>query len=217
MTIKRTQRIRTSGSKPKPDTIVVDATLADAAVARHRPHNGKVKTIKTDTQYTNAVQLLREVKHHQKALELDREQIIKPIRSGLDRLYDKFKQATDYLKSQESAIKGILEAYAYKKQINAIVSAKKKAAKVDNQELAADIVSDAASREAVPDLHGMSYRTTWVFNVEDESKVPIEHNGFLLRPIDPKILRKMTIALKERASCPGVVFKAEKKATIKVG
>lgn len=199
----------------KTDSITIDATLADKAIARHAPKVKTPKTIKNDGEYLAVVTQLKQIKGHQNALEEDREKIIKPIRAGLDALYEKFRDAADTLDTIERQLKDRCEAFAEKKQTKAIASAEKKAAKAPTKELARATIEQAENQEHVPKVNGVSYRTVWDFTIDDAAKVPQTAHGIEIRPIKEANIRKIVKLHKSGTKIKGVTAYAKKQSTVR--
>lgn len=203
--------------KPAPKNLTIDAETADRSIQNHLTPLAKIKpkAIKTATEYKQLAGTLRDIKRQQAALDKDRDQIIKPIRQGLDVLYAKFREATRFLKDLETDIKSRMESYQAAQTRKALKAAEKKAAKAPNAEMAADIMTATIETTHAPKVDGISYRVVWEAKIIDPAKVPTQWGDFELRPIDTKLLNRL--ASTGANPPPGVEYLSQRKLTAKVG
>jgi uncharacterized protein with gpF-like domain len=75
------------------------------------------------------------------------------------------------------------------------------------QEQAVEVeLTPVVTQDFVPTVAGASVRKTWTAEIEDESKIPIEINGMMIRPVDTKLLNSLASSTKGTMKIPGVRF-----------
>lgn len=180
------------------------------------PHfNSTPSKVKSDTEYRAVVVVARAVKEGFAQLKLDHEKGIEPIRQGLDHLYMRHRQAKEILEEEGQRCKALLEVYAASKVVKAVKAAERKALKAPTPEIAREIVETAAEKDHVPKVEGVSYRTTYEFEVTDAKKVPIEVGGVVVRPVKESTIGQLVRASKGQIKIPGVTCRTLKKSSIR--
>ena len=75
------------------------------------------------------------------------------------------------------------------------------------QEQAVEVeLTPVVTQDFVPTVAGASVRKTWTAEIEDESIIPIEINGMMIRPVDTKLLNSLASSTKGTMKIPGVRF-----------
>ncbi len=184
-------------------TTSIDTSQADRTIKKH---NLKItiKPIKSEADYRTVAAVLVEVKEHLKALKKDGDEIIKPIRQGLDKLYAKFRDQRRKLEAIEVEAGRVMEAWVVKQQAKEIKKAQRKALKAPNAEMAADIIEAAREATPVAKVAGLSYRTDYDVEVIDIEKVPCKVANVVVRPVDVAALRRLAKATGGGVEIPGV-------------
>jgi len=75
------------------------------------------------------------------------------------------------------------------------------------QEQAVEVeLTPVVTQSFVPTTGGASVKRIWTAEVEDESIIPIEINGMMIRPVDTKLLNSLASSTKGTMKIPGVRF-----------
>lgn len=130
----------------------------------------------------------------------------KKARSAYDAYTDEKKRLFSKLDSAENILKGKLAAIERerreqmrKAEAAAREAAKAAAEKRDGEELFEEPVSAPPTPQPHPKVDGVSTRSHWTFQIEDESLIPREY-----LVVDIQKIGQVVRALKENANIPGV-------------
>lgn len=133
-------------------------------------------TIEGDDDFAFAAEALAEVKRKKKALEGMRSEATTPLRKSLDVIYGWFREPIRFYDKCEKALKSkIAEArqVAEEKQRAAIEAASQAAISGMAEDAQAALAQAQASQ--LQDVKGLSFRTTWDFEIVDIRQVPVEY------------------------------------------
>lgn len=206
--------------KPEAKQLIAqtDAILAEAESYK----------VSTPAQYTDASDVLKRIKSHQKKLDETESGITKPINDGLKAIRDLFRGPKERASRAESLVKRAMVAYTEeqdrirreeqrladerarkeRERLEAQAAKALQAGKVEKaetlQERAATVVAPVIDRTP-PKVAGQSIREVWKFEVTNEALVPREYCS----PDDKKI-RAVVLALKGGTTIPGVRVYSEK-------
>lgn len=193
--------------------------------------------ITTDVEYGQSGELLKQIKAHQKELDLVRRSMTRPIDDAKSRVMGFFKPATERLEKAEAAIKNAMIAFnrkreqerreaqarideAARKERERLAKLAEKQRESGKQERAAVTEQRAANVQPVevadaapPKVEGVAMRTTWKAEVRDlaalvRSVAAGEHGIELLQP-NMQVLNVLARAQKEELSIPGVAAVSE--------
>lgn len=74
-------------------------------------------------------------------------------------------------------------------------------------EIMDDVAVSGGIQSQAPKASGVSTTKTWVIESIDESKVPVDINGAVIRPVDEKAVMALIKATKGKISIPGIKYK----------
>lgn len=189
--------------------------------------------ISNDTDYVCAAEMLKEIKATQKKVTEYWEPLRVSAKDAYDHVLSRKKDMIDPLKSAEEILKSKMTAYsdeleqkrkAQEEAMRRLAEAEleRKLAEATAAEAAGD--SDAANSAmaeaevmddvsvgggiSAPDLkvNGVSKSKTWKIVGVDDSRVPIEINGMVIRPVDEKAILRIIKASKGTVRIPGVIY-----------
>lgn len=169
--------------------------------------------ITNQEQYDRVYQFGEAVKGLLKELDKDKEEIIQPIRKGLDRLYEKHRELRKPLEAAKAQCIQLMETYQTKKMLEAAKKIEKQAVRLEKkgaEEQAQDLRESVAEQKPVAGV-GQKVTTVWAYEITAPEMVPISINGLMLRPIDEKVLRKVKGS---GLKIPGVRFFKTKKVRL---
>lgn len=115
-------------------------------------------------------------------------------------------------KEQEEAMRKIAQEQADRKLEEAIAAdAAGDAAGAEFAMAEAEIMDDVAASGSIqpqaPKANGVSTTKTWVIESIDQSKVPVDINGAVIRPVDEKAVMALIKATKGKITIPGIKYK----------
>lgn len=190
-------------------------------------------TVSNDSEYCYAAELLKEIKATQKKVTEYWDPLRVSAKAAYDRvlsrkkdMIDPLKMAEDILKSkmdeyyaaqekkrkeQEEAIRKLAEMELEKKLNEATTAeASGDAETAQNAMAEAEVMDDVSVGVSVnaPNLKvkGITRSKTWKIVGIDASRVPVELNGMVVRPVDEKAILRIIKASKGTISIPGVIY-----------
>lgn len=197
--------------------------------------------IASDVDYAEASEIIKRAKAMQKSIEEYWEPLRVSAKKAYDDVLSHKKTMLDPMKRVESILKGKMADYLTEQERQrkareeelkklALAEADKKlaesiaASEAGDDEAAeyamaeAEVLEAAAVNSVIPKqsvkASGVSVSKAWKITSIDNSKVPIELNGFELRPVDEAAVMRLIKASKGAISIPGVKY--EETATISI-
>ena len=186
-----------------------------------------------DTDYVCAAEMLKEIKATQKKVTEYWEPLRVSAKDAYDRvlsrkkdMIDPLKSAEDILKSkmtaysdeqerkrkaQEEALRKLAEAELEKKLAEATAAEASGDTEAANSAMAeAEVMDDVSVGGSIsaPDVkvNGVSKSKTWKIVGVDASRVPVEINGMVIRPVDEKAILRIIKASKGTVRIPGIIY-----------
>ena len=190
-------------------------------------------SVSNDTDYVCAADMLKDIKATQKKVTEYWEPLRLSAKEAYDRVLDRKKDMIDPLKSAENILKKKMSDYSdeQEKRRKAQEEAMRKLAeeelkkKLDEAASAeaagdseaaqsamaeAEVMEDVSASGSVttPELRvkGVTKSKTWKIVGVDASRVPIEINGMVIRPVDEKAILRIIKASKGTVRIPGVIY-----------
>lgn len=189
--------------------------------------------VENDTDYICAAEMLKSIKETQKKITEYWEPLRTSAKSAYDKVLSRKKDMLDPLKAAEDILKGKMAEYTdeCEKRRKAQEEAMRRLAerelerKLDeateaeasgdtetaqNAMAEAEVMADVSvgSSIAASDLKvkGVTKSKTWKIVGVDSSRVPVEINGMVIRPVDEKAIMRIIKASKGTVRIPGVIY-----------
>ena len=189
--------------------------------------------VSNDTDYVCAAEMLKEIKATQKKVTEYWEPLRVSAKEAYDRVLSRKKDMIDPLKSAEEILKSKMTAYsdeqerkrkAQEEALHKLAEAEleKKLSEAAAAEASGDTeaaTSAMAEAEVMDDVSvggsisapdvkvkGVSKSKTWKIVGVDASRVPVEINGMVIRPVDEKAILRIIKASKGTIRIPGVIY-----------
>lgn len=190
-------------------------------------------TVTNDIGYVCAAETLKEIKAMQKKVTAYWEPLRLSAKESYDRILSRKKDMLDPLKSAEDILKGKMTEFTdeQEKKRKAQEEAMRKLAQNELEKklaeaAAAEAAGDSATAQSAmaeaevmddvsvsgsiqtPNISvkGISKSKTWKIVGVDESRVPVEINGMVIRPVDEKAVLRIIKASKGTVRIPGVIY-----------
>ena len=189
--------------------------------------------VSNDTDYVCAAEMLKEIKATQKKVTEYWEPLRASAKDAYDRVLSRKKDMIDPLKSAEEILKSKMTAYSdeQERKRKAQEEALRKLAEAELEKKLAEAAAAEASGDSeaansamaeaevmddvsvggsigAPDVKvkGVSKSKTWKIVGVDASRVPVEINGMVIRPVDEKAILRIIKASKGTVRIPGVIY-----------
>ena len=169
----------------KPEHLAQAQTVTDESIALAAQCEQVV--IQNEAQYTEAADILMEIKTRAKAVEVTRTNITKPLLAAKREIDKLFKAPAQHFKKAETGIKmGML---TYKREMEEKARRLEEEARALAQKENATVTEvrealiQATTETEAPKVSGIVTRKVMRFQIEDESKLPRE----FLKPDEAKI------------------------------
>lgn len=158
--------------------------------------------LETDEDVAFATDELANVKGQWKRLEEQRKKITKPMNQALSEVNALFKAPQTLLKKLEATWKGKLTALKARRQEEQrqLIAAAQQTTDLEETHETLTLAADTT----MPETPGVSYRTVWKFEVENEDEIPRDY----LTP-DLVLIGKVVGNLKSKTKIPGIRVWAE--------
>lgn len=190
-------------------------------------------TVANDNDYLAAAEMLKQIKATQKKVTEYWYPLRVAAKAAYDRVLSRKKDMIDPLKSAEDILKGKMAQYSDEKERRrkaqeaamrklAEEELKKKLDEAASAEAAGDseaaqsamaeaeVMEDVSVSGSVnstePKVKGVSKSKTWKIVGVDASRVPVEINGMVIRPVDEKAILRIIKASNGTIRIPGVVY-----------
>jgi hypothetical protein len=200
----------------------------------------KLMNINTAQDYDGAAEFTKQVKKLSKRIKDYWDPLKKSARASWQSLVDREKELLSPLEKAEAEVKKKMADYQRKVQeeeraarelaeklkreeAERLLSEAAKAAEQGNEMEAEILLAQAeimeASQPAVqmqtPKATGVSTRTLYRARIIDESKVPVEVAGVVIRPIDLSAVNKLAQASKGKVQIPGIEIYEEQSVAVR--
>jgi len=197
-------------------------------------------TINTAQDYDGAAEFTKQVKALSKRIKDYWEPLKKSARASWQSLVDREKELLKPLEQAENEVKKKMAAYQRKVQeeeraarelaeklkreeAERLLAEAAKAAEQGNEMESEILLAQAeimeASQPAVqmqaPKATGVSTRTMYRARIIDESKVPVEVAGVVIRPVDLAAINKLAQASKGKIQIPGIEIYEEQSVAVR--
>lgn len=147
-------------------------TAEKSVVVKIAKKSEKLVLVKSDEDVVKATEFLVQVKTKIDSLEEERQSYTKPINESLRRLNARFKELTEPLKNAEKIVKEAILSYRAERETKRLEDETKLQKKNGNS----NIILQDALPNIIESKSGESRTSVkWVFEVEDEKKVPREY------------------------------------------
>ncbi len=200
----------------------------------------KILTINSPVDYEGAAEFTKQVKSLSKRIKDYWAPLKKSARASWQSLVDREKELLTPLEQAESEVKKKMAAFQKKVQeeeraarmlaerlkreeTERLLAEATKAAEQGN-EMEAEIIlaqaeiietSQTAVQVQAPKATGVSTRTLYRARIVDESKVPVEVAGVVIRPVDLAAVNKMAQASKGKIQIPGIEIYEEQSVAVR--
>lgn len=197
--------------------IPADAAEALTTTAQHEASEYleviEAFVIEDDEDFTYAAEALKEVKKNKRALEATRTDLTQDLTRALEKLRALFRPAIKTFTQAEKILKGKIAAATRKREAEhtAALADAGKSAMAGDAVGASDAMQRARGVQTMPDVEGVSLRTTWTYRVTDLSKVPL---AFLT--IDHDAVMAVVKRDKDETTIPGVEVYTETSVAARV-
>lgn len=197
-------------------------------------------TINTAQDYDGAAEFTKQVKSLSKRIKDYWEPLKKSARASWQSLVDREKELLTPLEKAEAEVKAKMAAYQRKVQeeeraarelaeklkreeAERLLAEAARAAEQGN-EMEAEIIlaqaeiietSQPAVQMQAPKATGVSTRTLYRAKIIDESKVPTEVAGVVIRPVDLSAINKLAQASKGKVQIPGIEIYEEQSVAVR--
>ena len=197
-------------------------------------------TINTAQDYDGAAEFTKQVKKLSKRIKDYWEPLKKSARASWQSLVDREKELLTPLEKAEAEVKTKMAAYQRKVQeeeraarllaeklkkeeAERLLAEATKAAE-EGREMESEILlaqaeiietSQPAVQMQAPKATGVSTRTMYRARIIDESKVPVEVAGVVIRPVDLAAINKLAQASKGKIQIPGIEIYEEKSVAVR--
>lgn len=180
----------------------------ESSMAVNVAHAAETTQLQNDQECQDAAAILVQVQSRIKYIEDTRKGFVKPLNDHVKNINAFFKGPRAHYERAKQALTAQINNYnarkeAERQQAMAVAQQMNDAGDVDGFYMQTQIAHDAAA-PILPQVHN---RTTWVFEVEDISKVPLQ---FL--QVNEKAVRAYVQQFKEEAKIPGI--KVFQKTTV---
>lgn len=187
-------------------------------------------TVTTQQNYDNAAELIKDIKYKIKQIEeywkplkgkaysawkdicAKENELLAPFAKAENALKDKMKEFQRKKLEEERLLREEQERFR-REEAERLMKAAEEAAKEGMEEHADYLVEEAAKVEVMefkqPKKHktaGTSAIKTWKARITNDSLVPVEFAGTMLRPVDTATLDRLAKATKGGMKIPGVEF-----------
>lgn len=200
----------------------------------------QILTIATAQDYEGAAEFAKQVKKLNKRIKDYWEPLKKSARASWQGLVDREKELLNPLDQAETEVKKKMAAYQKKVQeeeraarllaeklkqeeTERLLAEATKAAEQGN-EMESEILfaqaeiietSQSAIQMQAPKATGVSTRTLYRARVIDETKVPVEVAGVVIRPVDLPAINKLAQASKGKVQIPGIEIYEEQSVAVR--
>lgn len=199
-------------------------------------------SVSNDSEYLYAAEILKEIKETQKKVTEYWEPLRKTAKVAYDRVLSRKKEMLDPLNAAEDILKSKMDDYytEQERKRKAQEEALRKLAEAElekklNEATAAEASGDAetaqnamAEAEVMADVSvsgginapslkvkGVTRSKTWKIVGVDASRVPVELNGMIIRPVDEKAILRIIKASKGTVQIPGVVYEETTSTSVR--
>jgi hypothetical protein len=200
----------------------------------------KILTINSPVDYEGAAEFTKQVKSLSKRIKDYWAPLKKSARASWQSLVDREKELLTPLDQAEAEVKKKMAAYQKKiqeeeraarllaeklkrEEAERLLAEATKAAEQGN-EMESEILfaqaeiietSQTAVQVQAPKATGVSTRTLYRARIVDESKVPVEVAGVVIRPVDLAAVNKMAQASKGKIQIPGIEIYEEQSVAVR--
>lgn len=200
----------------------------------------KILTINSPVDYEGAAEFTKQVKSLSKRIKDYWAPLKKSARASWQSLVDREKELLTPLDQAEAEVKKKMAAYQKKiqeeeraarllaeklkrEEAERLLAEAEKAAD-EGREMESEILfaqaeiietSQTAVQVQAPKATGVSTRTLYRARIVDESKVPVEVAGVVIRPVDLAAVNKMAQASKGKIQIPGIEIYEEQSVAVR--